>query len=70
MKMDLEDVECDAEENLEKMWGLMRALKTIAFRTNALYILLVVRTIYSAFLHFKVRENERQVYEEVNLRYT
>jgi hypothetical protein len=56
MKIGLEDVECDAEENLEVVWDLMRVLAAITFITNAVYMLLVVRPIDIDLLYLNVRE--------------
>jgi len=53
--MGLEDVECDAEENLV-VRDIMTALETITNTINALCTLLVVKLIDFALLHFKVRE--------------
>ena len=42
IKMGLEDVECDAEGNLEVVWDIMAALAIITCRINALCLMLVV----------------------------
>jgi len=45
MKMGLEDMERDAEENIEVVWDLMTALATLTFIITAVHMLLVVRPI-------------------------
>jgi len=54
--MVLDDVKCDAEENLEVVWAIIAGLTTIAYNINAVCMLLVVRLIDFALLHSKVRE--------------
>jgi len=54
--MGLEDVEYDAEENLEVVWDIMTALATITYKINALCMLSVLGIIDFALLHLKVCE--------------